>query len=83
MPGGVEPVSVEATSGKLADARCGAAITEVFLAGTAPHESCVGSERALARSKRESPVKQMGAAIGDWFARLPETIGSLFGGDRR
>jgi penicillin-binding protein 1B len=83
VPRGVELVSVEATSGKLADARCGAAITEVFLAGTAPHESCVGGQRALARSTRESPVKQMGAAIGDWFARLPGKIGSLFGSDRR
>ena len=36
----------------------------------------------LARTTRESPVKQMGEAIGGWFARLPEAIGSLFGRDR-
>jgi membrane carboxypeptidase/penicillin-binding protein len=82
VPDGVELVSVEAASGKLADAGCGAAITEVFVAGTAPHESCVAGRRAVAHTTHESPVKHMGEAIGDWFARLPEAIGSLFGRDR-
>jgi len=83
VPQGVELVSVDAASGKLPDARCGAAITEVFLAGTAPRESCVAGEAVATRVDGDSPVNQLGQAIGSWFARLPETIGALFGGDGR
>jgi membrane carboxypeptidase/penicillin-binding protein len=83
VPNGVELVSVDAQSGKLADARCGAAITEVFLDGTAPRESCLPGARAVARAERGSPVKQLGEAIGDWFSRLPDTVGKLFGHGRR
>lgn len=83
VPDGVELVSVDAQSGKLADARCGAAITEVFLDGTAPRESCLPGARAVARAERGSPVKQLGEAIGDWFSRLPDTVGKLFGHGRR
>ena len=82
VPQGVELVSVDAASGKLPDARCGAAITEVFLAGTAPRESCVGGEAVAMRVDGDSPVKQLAQAIGGWFVRLPETIGALFGDDR-
>jgi len=82
VPDGVELVAVEASSGKRAGAGCGPAITEVFLAGTAPHEAC-GDDApvAVARDGRESPVKQLGDAVGAWFARLPDAIGGLFGGD--
>ncbi|MBY0274861.1 PBP1A family penicillin-binding protein [Candidatus Binatia bacterium] len=83
VPPGVELVSVEAASGKLADARCGPAITEAFLDGTAPTEGCAPGGRVVARTGRPSPVKQIGKAIGDWFSRLPETIGGLLGRDRR
>jgi len=83
VPDGVELVSVDAKSGKLADARCGPSVTEVFLDGTAPHESCVPGSHEVAREERDSPVKQMGEAIGGWFSRLPDTLGRLFGRDRR
>ena len=83
VPDGVELVSVDAKSGKLADARCGPSVTEVFLDGTAPRESCVPGSRAVAREEHASPVKQMGEAIGGWFSRLPDTLGRLFGRDRR
>lgn len=80
VPDGVELVAVEASSGKRADAGCGPAITEVFLAGTAPRETCTGGERgALARAPGASPVKQLGNAVGAWFAKLPGALGSLFG----
>lgn len=82
VPDGVELVAVEASTGKRAGQGCGPAITEVFLAGTAPSEACRGdAPSAVARGERESPVKQLGEAVGGWFARLPRAIGSLFGGD--
>jgi penicillin-binding protein 1B len=83
VPGGVELVAVEATSGKLAGEGCGPAITEVFLAGTAPRESCLREpSRQVASAERDSPVKQMQDAVEEWFAALPRAIGSLFGGRR-
>lgn len=83
VPGGVELVSVDQSSGKLADERCGPAITEVFVAGTAPRESCVAGAGRVARDDRESPVKQLGKTIGDWLFGLPEAVGALFGRERR
>lgn len=79
VPPGVELVSIEAATGKRADDGCGPAITEVFLAGSAPRESCRARGRQVARVERESPVKHMGEAIGEFFERLPGAIGSLFG----
>ncbi|MEW6273087.1 MAG: PBP1A family penicillin-binding protein [Thermodesulfobacteriota bacterium] len=81
VPSGVELVSVEASSGKLAGDGCGPAITEVFLAGTAPRESCAREPQPqVARVEHESPVKQVQEAVQDWFAALPRAIGALFGG---
>jgi penicillin-binding protein 1B len=84
VPSGVELVSVEAATGKRADASCGPAITEVFLAGTAPRESCARSGRMVARAGPPPSVKHIGEAVGAWFATLPERIGSWLGskGDR-
>jgi len=83
VPDGVDLVSVEASSGKRADASCGPAITEVFLAGTAPRESCAGgAARVAAGAERDSPVKYIGETVGEWFAALPRAIGSLFGGKK-
>jgi penicillin-binding protein 1B len=80
VPEGVELVAVEATTGKRAGAGCGPAITEVFLAGTAPSESCAEDEsRAVARTGRESPVKQIGDVVEAWLAKVPAAIDALFG----
>jgi penicillin-binding protein 1B len=83
VPAGVELVAIEAATGKRADDGCGPSITEVFLAGTAPDESCAPGRRVVARDRRGSPVKQIGEAIGEFFGRLPGAIGDLFGGDDR
>jgi len=80
VPDGVELVAVEAASGKRAERGCGPAITEVFVAGTAPRESCLdGRAHRVAGDEQDSPVKQLGDAVGSWFARLPAAIGALFG----
>ena len=79
VPDGVELVSVEAATGKRADASCGPAITEVFLAGTAPQESCAGGRVAVAERAPGASVKHIGEAVGAWFATLPERIGDWLG----
>ena len=80
VPDGVELVSVEAASGKRADASCGPAITEVFLAGTAPRESCAaGGGRVVAAAEPRRSVKHLGDALGAWLATLPERIGAWLG----
>lgn len=83
VPDGVELVAVEAASGKRADGDCGPAITEVFLAGTAPSASCAdGRVRVVEAQEHDSPVERLGDAVGAWFAKLPSAIGALFGEDR-
>jgi penicillin-binding protein 1B len=78
VPDGVELVSVEAATGKRAAPGCGPAITEVFLAGTAPREACDGA-RLVARAAPEPGVKHIGEAISEWLATLPERIGAWLG----
>jgi len=83
VPPGVELVSIDADTGQRADPSCGPAITEVFLAGTAPRESCArDAGRAVARDAG-SPVKQMQERVEDWFAALPRRLGELFAGWER
>jgi penicillin-binding protein 1B len=77
VPDGVELLSVEAASGKRADASCGPAITEVFLAGTAPRESCSG--RRVVAAAAQPSVKHLGEAVGAWLATLPERVGAWLG----
>lgn len=82
VPPGVELVSVEAATGKRAHPSCGPAITEVFVAGTAPTESCARDEKPTVAREPTSPVKQIRERVESWFAALPGKLEEILGGGR-
>jgi len=79
-PGGVEEVALDAGTGLRAGPGCGPAVREVFVAGTAPEESCgkdtPPATQAAAASRRDVPAR-LRALFGEIVADVSRLMRHL------